>query len=114
MLTVALHFRHQSLEWTLSGANHRTRASLPQTLSYLWTFTIEQALQRGQFGEERYEKEEFQRTVQETFLALKNPSWKIIDASKSIEDVEQDVRAAALTAIEEASKGAPLKKLWGQ
>lgn len=26
--------------------------------------------QRGQFGEERYEKEEFQRTVRATFLAL--------------------------------------------
>jgi|EP00945_MAST-04E_sp_MAST-4E-sp1_P007419 dTMP kinase len=76
--------------------------------------TIEQAMQRGQFGEERYEKEEFQRTVRETFLALKNPSWKIIDASKSIEEVEQSVRAAALTAIEEASKGTPLKTLWGQ
>jgi hypothetical protein len=47
-------------------------------------------------------------------LALKNPSWKIIDASKSIEEVEQSVRAAALTAIEEASKGTPLKTLWGQ
>ena len=76
--------------------------------------TIEQAMQRGQFGEERYEKEEFQRTVRETFLALKNPSWKIIDASKSIEEVEQDVRVAALSAIEEASKGTPLKTLWGQ
>ena len=76
--------------------------------------TIEQAMQRGQFGEERYEKEEFQRTVRETFLALKNPSWKIIDASKSIEEVEQSVRAAALAAIEEASKGTPLKTLWGQ
>lgn len=28
------------------------------------------AFQRGQFGEERYEKEEFQRTVRATFLAL--------------------------------------------
>lgn len=27
-------------------------------------------LQRGQFGEERYEKKEFQRAVRATFLAL--------------------------------------------
>ncbi len=27
-------------------------------------------IQRGQFGEERYEKEEFQRTVRSTFLSL--------------------------------------------
>lgn len=38
--------------------------------------------QRGQFGEERYEKEEFQRTVRATFLALMEEDkvflWEII------------------------------------
>ena len=34
---------------------------------------IEKAVLRGAFGEERYEKEEFQRKVYENFMCLKTP-----------------------------------------
>ena len=74
--------------------------------------TVEQAMTRGQFGEERYEKEEFQKTVHGNFMALKTPSWRIIDAFRSIEEVEKDVQLAAMEAIELAQQGQPLRQLW--
>ena len=76
--------------------------------------TVDQAMERGNFGDERYEKEEFQRTVRDTFFKLKSDSWKIIDASRKIEEVEVDVQEAALVAIEEAKNGKfdEMKTLW--
>lgn len=41
-----------------------------QPLSLVRGAFVSAESQRGQFGEERYEKEEFQRKVRATFLAL--------------------------------------------
>ena len=75
--------------------------------------TVDQAMERGNFGDERYEKEEFQRTVRDTFFKLKSDSWKIINAARGIEEVEVDVQKAALDAIETAKNGGYERKtLW--
>lgn len=53
----------------------------------------EKAALRGQYGEEIYEKVDFQRRVLEVFklLWLKMDCVRIIDADKSIEEVEEQV-----------------------
>ena len=41
----------------------------------LWLFQV--AAQRGAYGEERYEKMEFQRKVGQQFAILRDVSWKV-------------------------------------
>lgn len=51
---------------------------------------VEQAAQRGQYGEERYEKLDFQRVIQQKFLELKEEDraqeggqeWLVVDATQ--------------------------------
>ncbi|XP_022615036.1 thymidylate kinase [Seriola dumerili] len=73
-----------------------------------------QAALRGQFGEERYEIDDFQRTVQQKFDQLmKDPSvnWQEIDASQSIEDVHREITTHSLNTINTA-QNLPLGELW--
>ena len=80
--------------------------------------SIEQAKERGNFGEERYEKEAFQRTVRQRFQQLmetdnSNVPWKIIDAARTIEEVEIDVHKhteETLTRISDCAT--PVGTLW--
>lgn len=73
-----------------------------------------EAAARGQFGEERYETSVFQRAVQEKFEQLmKDPSvnWQVIDASKSVEDVHENIRTLSLNTINTA-QDLDLGELW--
>jgi dTMP kinase len=80
--------------------------------------SIEQAKERGNFGEERYEKEAFQRTVRQRFQQLmetdnSNVPWKIIDAARTIEEVEIDVHKHTEETLTRISDGAtPVGTLW--
>lgn len=72
--------------------------------------------QRGAYGEERYEKVEFQRKVREQFMKLRAESensvkWYVLDASKSKEELHSEILAIALKTIE-AAQWSPLNKLW--
>ena len=75
---------------------------------------IEDAMKRGQFGDERYEKKDFQVKVREMFHSLKDPSWKIVDARKSMDEVEMDVRSIALETIKRVhgQHDQSIQKLW--
>ncbi|XP_007941454.1 thymidylate kinase [Orycteropus afer afer] len=72
------------------------------------------AAQRGGFGRERYDDEAFQERVLGCFQQLmQDPSldWKMVDASRSIEDVHREI----CTLSEDAIRGAahkPLGQLW--
>ena len=81
--------------------------------------------QRGSFGEERYEKEGFQKIVRENFHALHKedaamagsadvPEWHMVDARQTIEEVAAAVEKVALGAIERAGAQhpPPIGKLW--
>lgn len=50
-----------------------------------------QATRKG-FGEEVYEKTEFQMKVRELFLSLKKDNWRIIDGNQSLEKVAEDIQ----------------------
>ena len=51
----------------------------------------EAAARRGGYGEERYEKAEFQRTVSANFDKLQGGNWVVIDADQPIEQIHQQV-----------------------
>ncbi|XP_034091542.1 thymidylate kinase [Gymnodraco acuticeps] len=85
----------------------------PDLVMFLQLSPAEAAL-RGQFGEERYETNVFQRAVQQKFEHLmKDPSvnWRAIDASQSVEDVHENITTHSLNTIN-AAENLPLGELW--
>lgn len=83
---------------------------------YLRFFII--FLQRGNFGEERYEKVSFQKKVREQFMTLKDEDvakntlpWYVLDATKSVEDLHNEIVAIAdRVMVGVADK--PISRLW--
>lgn len=51
----------------------------------------EAGAKRNGFGEERYEKTQFQNKVLEQFMQIKDESWKIINADQNMEDLHQEI-----------------------
>jgi dTMP kinase len=89
----------------------------PDCIIYL-DLAIEEAAQRGQFGEERYEKVEFQKTVRDKFFTLQQKDeeqrsipWYVLDARKSIDELHQEISTIADEIIAQ-NNASPIKKLW--
>ncbi|OMJ28622.1 Thymidylate kinase [Smittium culicis] len=59
------------------------------------------AKNRGNYGEERYEVENFQQQVIKQFKKLAEPNWNIIDAGQPLNSVTQQVQSIAVNAIDE-------------
>ncbi|KAH8550105.1 putative thymidylate kinase [Umbelopsis sp. PMI_123] len=73
---------------------------------------IEAAEQRGGFGDERYEKRDMQIKVRELFLKLQDPLWQIIDANRTMQEIEIDIRQRVLSTLDK-TQDKPLKQdLW--
>ncbi|CAH9077111.1 unnamed protein product [Cuscuta europaea] len=72
----------------------------------------ERAAERGGYGGERYEQLEFQKKVAQSYQALQDPSWKIVDASLPIEDVEIKLRESVVECMTKCGEGKPLLPLW--
>ena len=73
---------------------------------------VEVAESRGEYGEERYEKREFQAKVRTAFEGLKArfPDWQIVDGQPAPPEVHAKVAALAEEAIANAA-GAPIGTL---
>jgi dTMP kinase len=74
--------------------------------------------QRGNFGEERYEKIDFQKKVREQFMLLKSEDeaagaldWHVIDARQSIEDIHAQI-VAIVDRVMASTAGKPIARLW--
>ncbi|MBZ3888051.1 Thymidylate kinase, partial [Sciurus carolinensis] len=75
---------------------------------------VADAATRGEFGLERYEDRAFQKRALQSFQQLMGDStlnWKVVDASRSIEDVHQEIRVLSEDAICNAAQR-PLGALW--
>jgi dTMP kinase len=74
---------------------------LPDVVLFL-DVGAEIAKTRGGFGEEVYEKEEFQNKVREMFKLLRNgdPLWKEINAADTVDAVHREISEIALKTIE--------------
>lgn len=84
----------------------------PDAVFFL-SLTVEQAAARGGYGEERYEKADFQRKVLDQFHAMRDSSWRVIDASQPIEEIQQQLREQAAAVVARCQRGAtPLGRLW--
>ncbi|XP_062951869.1 thymidylate kinase [Cynocephalus volans] len=72
------------------------------------------AAMRGEFGLERYENGAFQERVLQRFHQLMKDTtlnWKMVDASKSIEEVHEEIRTLSEDTIRTAVQR-PLGELW--
>lgn len=83
-----------------------------------------QAEQRGGYGEEKYEKKEFQQRVRNSYLQLmgdlsktaSDRQAKVINAGGSMDDVEEGIWKEVLPWVEKAengSYGAKISKFQG-
>lgn len=90
---------------------------------------MEEAAQRGQFGEERYEKIDFQIKVRQQFMNLKAEDesqlatsttnsgtsncipWHVLDARKSIDILKEEIRQIAEDTIKRVTH-LPVQKMW--
>ncbi|KAL9963593.1 hypothetical protein ACROYT_G027116 [Oculina patagonica] len=82
----------------------------PDVVFYL-DISTEDAQTRGSYGEERYEKVEFQERVAEIYKQLKNNDWKVVDAMKDINEIHKEIRNTVLE-MEGRFTKTPLKGLW--
>lgn len=86
----------------------------PDVVFYL-DLPVEVAATRGGYGEERYEKVEFQRAVASQFEKLKDNTWKVINAKQSIWEVQDELRRASHAVVEHcATKGPSIRRMWPQ
>ena len=88
----------------------------PDVIIYL-DMPVEDAAKRGQFGEERYEKVEFQIKVREEFLKLRAAdagkiNWHTLDASRSIEEIQAQIQDITTKVIADAEVK-DIVRLWG-
>ncbi|PRP79990.1 hypothetical protein PROFUN_12277 [Planoprotostelium fungivorum] len=73
----------------------------PDVVIYL-QLSIEEAQKRGNYGEERYETVEFQRKVKDLYEnKMKDPSWKVVNASQKPEDLHNDIRSIVESVIQD-------------
>ncbi|XP_078446816.1 P-loop containing nucleoside triphosphate hydrolases superfamily protein isoform X1 [Wolffia australiana] len=83
----------------------------PDVVVYL-DIPPERAAERGGYGEERYERLEFQSKVSDCYRNLRDASWKIIDGCLAEEDIQSKLRGLVLECISQCKRGKPLSTLW--
>ncbi|XP_046440807.1 thymidylate kinase-like [Daphnia pulex] len=71
-----------------------------------------EAQTRGQYGSERYENLEMQKVVRSNYLKLLDESWRVVDASRSMEEVGRDVCRLVQEALDNITPDSALKQLW--
>lgn len=83
---------------------------IPDLVIYL-KLRPEEASKRGSYGSERYETIEFQEKVSSAYELLKDSSWRIVDASQSLEQIQSQVRELADSVVSN-SVGVLKQGLW--
>ncbi|XP_014380775.1 thymidylate kinase [Alligator sinensis] len=76
--------------------------------------SMSEAAKRGGFGNERYENSSFQEKVLQHFYNLMKDetlNWKAIDASKSVEDLHNEIKSVAEETMQKA-QNKPIGELW--
>ncbi|KAG0306499.1 hypothetical protein BGZ98_002275, partial [Dissophora globulifera] len=75
------------LEW----CKNPDRGLVRPDLTFFLDLPTADAEKRGGYGEERYEKRDFQEKVRNIFLQLKSKEWVMIDARKSIQAMHYEI-----------------------
>ncbi|CAI8604146.1 unnamed protein product [Vicia faba] len=106
--TIHLPFSANHIEWYKAP---EIGLLAPDLVAYL-DISPDKAAERGGYGDERYEKLEFQKKVAEHYKVLHDASWTVVDAWQPIEDVEKQLQEIVLACVTECQKGKSLSSLW--
>ncbi|KAF9421009.1 hypothetical protein HW555_002992 [Spodoptera exigua] len=80
---------------------------------FFLTMPVDSIKQRNGFGNERYEVLSFQQKVSEIYSKLKEDNWEIVDASRPIDTIQEDMLEQTLNIVNVASDK-NIEKLWTQ
>ncbi|CAH0719573.1 unnamed protein product, partial [Brenthis ino] len=78
---------------------------------FFLNMSLEKVQLRNGFGNERYEVPEFQKKVADMYMKLKDDSWDILDASRSMEDIEKELLHKTLSLVDSVGNK-PIGKMW--
>ena len=71
----------------------------------------EEAAKRGNYGDERYEKQDFQAKVRNNYKKLIQDDWETFNTDgKSLDEIFEDVKETCMKVINQ-EKG-PIEQLW--
>ncbi|XP_053607085.1 thymidylate kinase [Plodia interpunctella] len=78
---------------------------------FFLTMPLEVVRQRKEYGNERYEELEFHKKVANMYLKLKDESWEVLDASRPIKAIQDDLLKRTLDTIN-GLEDRPIGKVW--
>ena len=89
-------------------------AGLPEPdLVLFLDLDVDRAKLRGEFGNERYENEAFQKTVRALFHSYKSdPLWQFVDADRTVEQVASDIAARVQSVLDSGKLSRPVGELY--
>ncbi|KAJ1889442.1 hypothetical protein LPJ66_008030 [Kickxella alabastrina] len=71
------------------------------------------AAKRAGYGEEIYERREFQIEVRVKFFTMMDKAWSIVDANKDMDEIHRQILFLTKKAIQKQEEGpAPIGRLW--
>lgn len=73
--------------------------------------STEDAKARGDYGKERYEKEEFQRKVRAVYDELMEDNWVTVNAARDVDTVHKEIKGIVEKTMSRVANE-PIKKLW--
>ncbi|CAH2106671.1 unnamed protein product [Euphydryas editha] len=78
---------------------------------FFLNLSLEKVQRRNGFGNERYEVFDFQKKVMNAYMQLKEENWDILDASRSMDIIQEELTQKTLSVIEDV-KHKPIGKIW--
>ncbi|KAM3964568.1 thymidylate kinase [Aphomia sociella] len=78
---------------------------------FFLTMPLEVVQARKGYGSERYEQLEFHKKVAEVFSQLQDDTWDVLDASRSIESIQEELLEKALNVVNSVIDK-PVAKVW--
>ncbi|CAH2037896.1 unnamed protein product, partial [Iphiclides podalirius] len=83
---------------------------MPDKVFFL-TMPLDNILQRKGFGNERYEVLDFQKKVSEMYQKLQEDNWELLDASRTLETIQDELLEKSLNVINMIGLK-PIGKIW--
>ncbi|KAI8874079.1 hypothetical protein GQ42DRAFT_130275 [Ramicandelaber brevisporus] len=84
----------------------------PDLILFMDIGDVQNAQERGGFGNERYETATMQTRVNEMFAAIKQEDWNVVDARDSIENIAAKIEKVALETIDKCGDLLIREDLW--
>ncbi|XP_050346484.1 uncharacterized protein LOC126770917 [Nymphalis io] len=78
---------------------------------FFLNMSLENIQQRNGFGNERYEVLDFQKKVKNMYMQLKEENWEVLDASRSMEIIQEELFQKTLSIIDSVGDK-PIGKIW--